>query len=75
MRTRSTLCKGVFGAVVAGALGFGASAVTAGTASASEMVWCPAYLSSAQACTDCCWRYHQQEGMWDPATKWCECGW
>jgi hypothetical protein len=72
MRTRSTLTRAVFGTAVVAALGFGVTSANAAP-SAAKAVACPGYMSSAQACTDCCAQQYGGVGFWSPGTRYCNC--
>ena len=72
MRTRSTLTRAAFAAVVAGALGFGVTSANAAPA-AKEAFSCPGYMSSAQACRDCCANWYGAYGLWSSSNGYCAC--
>lgn len=72
MHTRSTLTRAAFAAVVAGALGFGVTSASAAPA-AEKRAPCPGYMSSAQACRDCCANWYGAYGFWSPSNGYCNC--
>jgi hypothetical protein len=72
MRTRSTLTRAAFATGVAAALGFGVTAASAAP-TAKQMFSCPGYMSSAQACQDCCANWYGAYGFWDPDSRYCNC--
>jgi hypothetical protein len=73
MRTRINPSRLLFGALVAAALGFGASTATAAASEPLSAPTCPGYMNSAQACTDCCWNNYGAIGFWSPSTRICNC--
>jgi hypothetical protein len=72
MRTRSMLTRAAFATAVAGAIGFGVTSASAAPA-AEKMMSCPGYMSSAQACSDCCAQRYGGYGFWSASTGYCNC--
>lgn len=71
---RTTLSKALFGAVVTAALGFGVSTASAAAPSeATAAAPCPGYMSSAQACRDCCAGYYGAYGIYNSSNRYCNC--
>jgi uncharacterized membrane protein len=72
MRTRSTLTRAAFATAVAAAIGFGVTSASAAPA-AEKRLSCPGYMSSAQACSDCCANWYGAYGLWSPSSGYCAC--
>lgn len=72
MRTRSALTRTAFGAAVAAALSFGVTSANAAPSAAAALA-CPGYMSSAQACRDCCAQQYGGYGFWSSSTGYCNC--
>lgn len=72
MRTRTAFTRAAFAAAVTAAMGFGVTSASAAPAAKGSFS-CPGYMSSAQACQDCCANWYGAYGFWDPGSRYCNC--
>lgn len=59
-------------AAFAAVLGFGVNAATAAPAAKAGFS-CPGYMSSAEACRDCCAAWYGAYGFWSSSNGYCNC--